>query len=111
MDVTKQRMGALASRIVALMLNKSISGEMGVHQTHSAPMGLLDVLDALRSIDENAPAASASHSIDLQTVRQVMELMRCDGIGVVDRVVGSETKDRGVQYMASIAGEIHALST
>lgn len=100
MDVAQQRMGSLAGKIVAFMLQRSLPSEIGVSQSHSVPIGLLDVCDTLRSLDEE----SHQQAVDLQTVRQVMELMRCDGIGIVSRVAGSETKDRGVQYMVNISG-------
>jgi hypothetical protein len=104
-DVTRQRMGSLACKIVTLMLQKGLSTEMGVAQSHSAPMGLMDVCDMLRAMDEG----SQQQAVDMQTVRQVMELMRCDGVGIVSRVAGSETKDRGVMYMVSISGTLHII--
>lgn len=82
-DVAAQRMGSLARRIVQLILARSASIEAGLRQSHSAPMGLLDICDALRS---GGSGESGADAVDLQTVRQVLELMRCDGIGIVDKV-------------------------
>jgi DNA-directed RNA polymerase III subunit RPC3 len=121
-NVAHQRMGSLAGGIVKIILDRSMPTEMGSKQTHSSPMSLLDLCAILR---ESKASTSGAHSgVDIQTIRQVMDLLRCDALGIVDKITGNNTspngdsssaaasqqsRDSGTQYTVNIAGICRAV--
>mmetsp|Transcript_12069 Transcript_12069/g.18234 ORF Transcript_12069/g.18234 Transcript_12069/m.18234 type:complete len:622 (+) Transcript_12069:48-1913(+) len=102
-SVARQRMGNLASRIVRIILKRSMPTEVGI-TSHSAGMGLLDVIQALKDED-----GGKAEGLDMHTVRRVMELMRCDALGIVDKAPGVDSRDQGARYMVSIADVVKAV--
>jgi DNA-directed RNA polymerase III subunit RPC3 len=118
-NVAHQRMGSLAGGIVKIILDRSMPTEMGSKQTHSSPMSLLDLCAILR---ESKASTGAHSGVDIQTIRQVMDLLRCDALGIVDKITGNssppngdasaasqQSRDSGTQYTVNIAGICRAV--
>lgn len=117
-NVAHQRMGSLAGGIVKIILDRSMPTEMGSKQTHSSPMSLLDLCAILR--ESKASTSGAHGGVDIQTIRQVMDLLRCDALGIVDKITGNspppngegstqQNRDSGTQYTVNIAGICRAV--
>jgi DNA-directed RNA polymerase III subunit RPC3 len=97
-NVAHQRMGTLAGAIVKIILDRSMPTEMGAKQSHSSPMTLLDLCAVLRESKAKTSGAAGAGSgggVDIQTIRQVMDLMRCDALGMVDKLSLSHTQAGG----------------
>lgn len=116
-NVAHQRMGTLAGNIVKIILDRSMPTEMGAKQSHSSPISLLELCAILR---ESRVSPGGQSGVDIQTIRQVMDLMRCDALGMVDKTTGvstnthgnsdSHNKDSGTQYTINISAICRAVA-
>jgi hypothetical protein len=92
-SVTTQRMGVVGARVVQLLLSKQVGGSSSVN-----PAALMSVPAILRGLKdrsrEDASGDSSVDAMDLKTLSVLLETMRCDSTGVVDKVM-SEDKTLG----------------
>lgn len=97
-SVTTQRMGTMGANVVELLLNDSEAGRGGSGGSNPAIlMSVPDIHKGLREQQKKKMAAAAaktengvipsSESIDLKTLSLLLETMRCDSTGVVDKVL------------------------
>eukprot|EP01041_Mallomonas_annulata_P010948 gene10948-22864_t len=100
-SLAHQRMEAVAGAIVTIMLETSMPTEIGLVQTHSVPVSFMAIFEKLKS--------RTTMSVDIATLRKLMELMRCDAACMIAKVPNSEEINGGPLYMVNMASIIQLL--
>ena len=89
-SVTTQRMGTMGANVVQLLLRPQ-DGRGGGVSNPTAMMSVAEIHRELKELlkrkAESDDGSSPPESIDLKTLSMLLETMRCDTTGVVDRVM------------------------
>lgn len=85
--IARSRMGNLAGNIVRTILDSSMRTEYQAACDVSTPMSLHDIYDRVKSTENNLGSNKATiRPVDLAMVRGVIEFLRTDAVGIVERV-------------------------
>lgn len=111
-SVTVQRMGAVGGRVVQLLLNNQAGGYSAGSPAH---MSVADIHRGLRDMNRVDTAAGKGDpsidSIDLKTLSLLLETMRCDSTGVLDKVLCEDKTagGRSPHYLVNKAAILQAV--
>jgi hypothetical protein len=109
-SVTEQRMGAVGARVVQLLLSKQIGGLASNPEAH---MSVADIHKGLREKNKADTAAGRGDpsidAIDMKTLSLLLETMRCDSTGVVDKIMCEDKSGRSPHYLINKAAILQAV--
>ncbi len=81
--LVEQKMGLVASYVVKVILENSLPFELEANAVRSFPCNLQKILSVVRD-------ALKEYNIDLNTLKKVIELLKSDGVGIIDVEGGSK---------------------
>lgn len=109
-SVTTQRMGTAGASVVKLLLGRGSRGDGsgGASSSGANPAALMSVADIHAGLRSEEGLAADAKSMDLKTLSMLLETMRCDSTGCVDKSLCEDKSDpsgRSAHYLVNKAGE------
>lgn len=88
-EIARLRMENVAGLIVKIILDSSINTELKATEAFSSPLSFIDILEQLKLLNSKQlqnSSALKQISSDPTTLKNLLELLRNDGLGIVDKV-------------------------